>query len=228
MPEKKFELTSPMAIVIAGIVIAAAIVFTNGQKANNAVAGANTEPTVSAASIRPPSANDHIIGSPNAPIVLVEYSDFQCPFCEMIYPTLKKIVDESNGQIAWVYRQFPLTSIHPQANPAANAAECVAAQLGNAGFWKYTETIFANQAQLTPAYSAQVAQKLGADMTKYNQCIANSTYQKVIDTDTAEAEGAGGTGTPYVVVINTKTGKAAPVSGALPYAQILSVIKSVQ
>ncbi len=229
MSETKFQLTSPMAIVIAGIIIAGAIVLTNNHAAAPAQGGQVAgQADISAASIRPPSSNDHIIGSPNAPIVLVEYSDFQCPFCSLIYPTIKKIVDESNGQIAWVYREFPLTSIHPQANPAANAAECIAAQLGNDGFWKYADTVFNNQASLTPAYSASIAKQLGADMTKYNQCIANSTYQKVIDADTAEAEGAGGTGTPYTIVINTKTGKAAPVSGALPYAQIKSVIKSVQ
>ncbi len=91
--------------------------------------------------IRPPSASDHIIGSPTAPIVMVEYSDFQCPYCQMIHPSLQKLVSESNGNIAWVYRNFPLYQIHPQAEPAANAAECIAEQLGNEGFWKYANTL---------------------------------------------------------------------------------------
>lgn len=226
---KKFELSPSVAILIAGVVIAAAIVFTNNSKQPAAQANAGgAAPTVSAGDIRPPSSNDHIIGSPTAPIVLVEYSDFQCPFCQMIYPTLKKIVSESNGQIAWVYREFPLSSIHPQAMPAANAAECIASQLGSAGFWRYADAVFSNQQQLSPAYSRQLAQQFGADMTKYDQCIASSQFQQVIDKDTAEAEAVGGNGTPFTVVINTKTGKAAPVSGALPYAQIMSVIKSLQ
>jgi protein-disulfide isomerase len=227
---KKIELSPSVAILIAGVIIAGAIVFTNSRGQAPAAGGEviAPTPTISAADIRPPMAGEHIIGSPNAPIVLVEYSDFQCPFCSMVHPTIKKIVDESNGKIAWVYRQFPLTSIHPEANPAANASECIAAQLGNAGFWKYEEAVFNNQQQLSPAYSAQLAQQFGADMQKYNTCIAASTYQKNIDADTAEAGAAGGTGTPFTVVINTKTGKAAPVSGALPYAQFMSVIKSVQ
>lgn len=226
--QKPFELTSPMAIVLAGVIIAGAIVFTNSQKGNEAGAAGPAGPTISAASIRPPSVNDHIIGSPTAPIVLVEYSDFQCPFCEIIHSTLKKVVADSNGQIAWVYRHLPLNSIHPQANPAANASECIAAQLGSAGFWNYADAVFAEQSKLSTTFSSQLAERLGVDMQKYAQCMNASTYQKVIDTDAAEAESAGGTGTPFVIVLNTKSGKAAPISGALPYAQIMSVIKSVQ
>jgi protein-disulfide isomerase len=227
--QKKLELSPSVAIIVAGLIIAAAIIFTNHQSAP-AVAANNgaPSPTVDASDIRRPSASEHIIGSANAPIVLIEYSDFQCPFCSMIYPTLKKIVDESNGQIAWVYRQFPLTSIHPLANPAANAAECIAAQLGNTGFWKYADAIFNNQTQLSTAYSAQIAQQLGANMTQYNQCVTNGTYQKNIDADTKEVQSIGGSGTPYVVVLNTKTNKAAVIPGALPYDQAMSVIKSVQ
>lgn len=104
-----------------------------------AIASVNTQGVKSV--IRPPSASDHIIGSPTAPIVLVEYSDFQCPYCQLIHPSLEKLVSESNGQIAWVYRNFPLYQIHPQATPAANAAECIAEQLGNDGFWKFANTL---------------------------------------------------------------------------------------
>ncbi len=92
--------------------------------------------------ITAPSASDHIIGSPTAPIVLVEYSDFQCPYCQMIHPSLQKIVSESNGQVAWAYRYFPLYQIHPQAEPSANAAECISEQLGNDAFWKFANTLF--------------------------------------------------------------------------------------
>jgi protein-disulfide isomerase len=78
-----------------------------------------------AATVRAPSADEHIIGSATAPIVLIEYSDYQCPYCQMIHQTLKQIVGESNGEIAWVYRHFPLYTIHPQAIPAAIASECI-------------------------------------------------------------------------------------------------------
>ena len=227
---KKLELSPSVAILIAGIIIAGAIFFTNNAKPTSAGGEANkpAAQVVDASSIRKPSADDHIIGSPSAPIVLIEYSDFQCPFCEVIYPTLKKIVDESKGQIAWVYRHLPLNSIHPQANPSANASECIAAQLGNNGFWQFAESLFNNQSQLSPAYYTQLAQQLGANMTQFNQCVSASTYQNRIDLDAQEVNSIGGTGTPYVVVLNTKTNKAAVIPGALPYAQAMSVIKSVQ
>lgn len=110
------------------------------EQLKQAVESVNTQGT--ALSIRPPSANDHIIGSATAPIVLVEYSDFQCPYCQMIHESLQKLVSESDGKIAWVYRHLPLYQIHPQAEPAANASECIAEQLGNQAFWQFANTIF--------------------------------------------------------------------------------------
>lgn len=221
------ELTQPVAIIIAGVIIAAAIMFVNLHPAPPAV-GAQPAPTPTNVQIRPPSAQDHRTGSPQATIVLVEYSDFQCPFCSLIHPTLKTIVESSNSTVAWVMREFPLTTIHPNAGPAANAAECIAEQLGDAGFWKFADTMFADQSKISPAYYAQLAKQLGADMTKYNSCFSSSKYQARINQDSAEAQSAGGNGTPFTVVINTKNGKAASVSGALPQPQIESVIKSVQ
>ncbi len=157
MPEEKkpqkFEISSPVAILLSGVLIAAAILFVNAHPAQTtAVADAQQLPT--SVNVSAPSASDHIIGSPTAPIVLVEYSDFQCPYCQMVYPTIKQIVDGSNGQIAWVYREFPLTSIHPQAQPAALAAECISHELGNDAFWKFADTIFADQTKMSPAYYA--------------------------------------------------------------------------
>jgi len=230
--KKKFELSPSAAIIIAGIIIAGTVFAVNRAPANQptlgnaAAAGAAVAPTD--LTIRPPSAEDHIIGSPTAPIVLVEYSDFQCPYCSMVYPTLKKIQAESNGQIALVQRQLPLVSIHPNANPAANAAECIAAQLGSEGYWKFADALFADQSKLSDSYYAQVAQQLGADMNKYRTCTTNKTYQSRIDQDATEAGQSGGNGTPFTVVVNTKTGKMAPASGALPEAQFLSIINSLK
>ena len=227
---KKFELSPSISIIIAGVLIAGAIIFVNQHPATQGtnVAAAAGVPTPTKLTVRPPSTTDHIIGSPTAPIVLVEYSDFQCPFCSIIYPTLKKIVSNSNGQIAWIQRQMPLTSIHPQAEPAANAAECLAAELGNDAYWKYADAIFANQSQLSAAYSAQVAAQLGADPTKFATCVSSQQYKSLIDADSSEAESNGANGTPFTVIVNTKTGKMVPISGALPEAQIVQAINSVK
>ncbi len=226
---KKFELTQPMAILAAGVLVAAAIIFVNLHPAPAADAqqGVVNQP-VATVNVPPPSTSDFIQGSISAPIVLVEYSDFQCPFCSMIYPTLKKITSESNGSIAWVMREYPLYQIHPEAMPAANAAECIADQLGNDGFWKFADTIFNDQSKLGTSYYQQVAQMLGANVAAFNSCVSAQKFSTKINADINDAQANGGNGTPYTVVINTKTGKQYPISGALPYARIMAVINTAK
>ena len=221
----KFELSPSVSILIAGVLIAGAVIFTNTrQSAPAAAVVAGAQAPTAATNVRVPSAQDHIVGSPTAPLVLIEYSDFQCPYCNVVHPTLKRIVEESNGQIAWVYRHLPLESIHPNAKPAAIASECVAEQLGNDGFWKFADIIFGDQSKMSPAYFEQVAIQLGAQKTAYKSCIVSASAAKKVDADSAEAQQNGGQGTPYTVLYD-KRGQVG-VSGALPYDAFTSVIKS--
>lgn len=224
--QKKFELSLPIAIIIAGIIIAIAVIFTSTRPAATPTTGGTG--ATSTAEVSKPTEADHIIGSPTAPIVLIEYADLQCSFCTLIQPTLKKVVAASNGDIAWVYRHFPLYQIHPEAENAANASECVAEQLGSTGFWKFVDTIFTNQASMNTAYYAQVAGLAGVNISTYNACVASKKYQSKIDAQAKEAQSAGAQGTPFIVVLNTKTGKTAVIPGALPEAQVVSVINSVK
>jgi protein-disulfide isomerase len=158
--------------------------------------------------------------------VLIEYSDFQCPYCSLVYPTIKKIIDDSNGQIAWVMRNLPLDSLHPEARPAGLAAECIAEQKGNDGWWAFADDIFGNQQDLgQPRYLA-LAQKLGVNMAQYLSCVSNKKYNDKLDTQSGEAYAAGAQGTPYTVVYGH--GVSVPLSGALPAAQFNAVIKAVQ
>ena len=224
---KSFELSPSVSIIIAGVIIAGAIVYVNTNPSAPAAAGGQQAPAPSAATnVRAPSEQDHIIGSLNAPLVLIEYSDFQCPFCNVVHPTLRRIVDESDGQIAWVYRHLPLESIHPSAKPAAIASECVAEQLGNSGFWKFADIIFANQSKMSADYYVQTAVQLGADKSKFNSCVSSDKYASRVDADTQEAQANGGNGTPYTVLYDKK-GQSG-VSGALPYDMFTSVIKTFQ
>jgi protein-disulfide isomerase len=89
---------------------------------------------------------DYVKGNVSAPVTIVEFSDFQCPFCQRFHPSVQQIVNEYGDQVKWVYKHFPLDQIHPQARPAAEAAECVAEQKGNEGFWEFTDTLFEIQA----------------------------------------------------------------------------------
>jgi protein-disulfide isomerase len=225
MPEeKKFELTPAIAILLAGALIAAAILFVNYGPPQPTVAEGGepiVEPEVSA-----PNAQDYWYGSVDAPIVLVEYSDFQCPYCSSIHPSLKRIVDESDGEIAWVYRHLPLESIHPQALPSALASECIAEQLGSEGFWAFADNMFANQSGMSAARYEALAGELGADVAQFSVCMESQKYLSKVDAQALEAAQNGGTGTPFTVVVKGDT--QIPISGALPYAQLTSVINTVR
>lgn len=89
--------------------------------------------------LSPITTEDHIFGNPDAIVKIVEYSDFECPYCKMFHPTLKRIVTESNGQVAWIYRNWPL---HQHSLEKLTAAECVAKVKGNDAYWKYADLLF--------------------------------------------------------------------------------------
>ena len=88
------------------------------------------------------SESDHVKGSREAKVFLVEYSDYQCPFCKSFHPTAQQALDEYGDDLAWVLRHFPLDTLHPKARPAAEASECVASLGGNDAFWKFTDAAF--------------------------------------------------------------------------------------
>ena len=169
-----------MAIMLGAVIISAAIILV-GRNGASPIAGE------AAVNIRPPSSQDHIIGSPDAPVVIVEYADFQCPYCELVNPVFKRIVAESNGEVAWVFRHLPLESIHPQARPAALAAECVAALGGNDAFWKFADALYANQGELGGALYAREAAELGVDFTQFTDCLNKKLYTSRVDADLSEA-----------------------------------------
>lgn len=86
--------------------------------------------------------SDHYRGNRNARLVIVEYSDFECPFCEQFHPSMEQVMQDYNGEVAWVYRNYPL-SFHPFAQKAAEAAECVAKLSDNDTYWEYADSLFA-------------------------------------------------------------------------------------
>lgn len=87
-------------------------------------------------------ATDNVRGNKNASVVLVEYSDYECPFCYRFHPSMTQVMDEYGDKVAWVYRHFPLVSIHPSAMPSAVAAACVSELEGNDAFWKFSDKLF--------------------------------------------------------------------------------------
>lgn len=162
--------------------------------------------------------DNHVRGDFGAPITLVEFSDFECPFCEKHYPTLKKILNDYQGKVRLVYKHFPL-GFHPNAQKAAEASECADEQ---GKFWAYHDKLFDNQ---PTGYSLekfkQWAKDLGLNTQKFNNCLDADKYAQKVQADYQEGAQKGVNGTPATFV----NGRL--VSGAVPYEAFKSVIDQV-
>ncbi|MEK7514313.1 MAG: thioredoxin domain-containing protein [Patescibacteria group bacterium] len=197
------KISIPGAIVVAGVLIAAAIYFSRFPATS-----VNTQETPSpsaAVEIRKVTANDHLIGSPDAPIILVEFSDTECPFCKQYHATLHTLVNESKDQsLTWVYRHFPIPQLHPKAPREAQALECAAELGGSDGFWKYTDELYRitpSNDGLDPLELPAIATRSGINATAFNTCLESGKYASKVEADRAEAITAGGRGTPFSVVV---------------------------
>lgn len=231
----------PAAIVIAGLLIAGALFASrSGSSTKSSAGGTNVVQAPSQEPASPPSfgsggqedniapisAEDHMRGNPDAAVKLVEFSDLECPFCKRFHPTMQQLVDEYSDQVAWVYRHFPLDQLHSKARKEAEATECANELGGNDGFWAYTDRLF----EITPSNNGlgldqlpQIAEEVGLDRAKFEKCLDSGNYAQHIESDYQDAIASGGRGTPYSILI-AKNGKKFPVSGAVPYSSLKSII----
>lgn len=218
------------SVVVAALFISGAIIAqpSGGNTAQAGGHGAAPSPDATAKELglRDISADDHVRGSRDAKVTIIEFSDFECPFCSRLHPTLKRITEDLDGDVAWVYRHFPLSSIHRNATPAAIASECVAEVAGNDSFWQFADTVFENQGDLSAAVLERYAVQAGADANVYRSCITRDDVRKEVLVDGSEAQGAGGRGTPFAVVVS-ENGDAVPFSGAIPYETVRSLVESL-
>lgn len=170
------------------------------------------------------SSERNIYGSSKAAVTIVEFSDYQCPYCSRLHPTLGEIVDESEGTIAWEYRHLPL-SIHPLAMPAAVLAECLAKEKGNKAFWEFTDMVFANQTGLSEDFLDTTAIELGLSQADVIECESDPGIKAQIISDMTASETLGGSGTPFsVIVYPDNTYKT--VSGAVPKEAWIELLSS--
>jgi protein-disulfide isomerase/Skp family chaperone for outer membrane proteins len=154
-------------------------------------------------------------GSANAPVTIVEFSDFECPYCGALFPTLKQVEKEYGDKIRVVYRQFPLTNIHPYAQKAAEASLCANDQKH---FWEFHDSMFGNQRELSVADLKQRAVDMKLDSAAFNQCLDSGKHAAAVQKDVQEGARAGVTGTP-ALFINGRL-----LSGNQPLAGIKEVI----
>lgn len=208
----------------ASPVLAAGNQVANGQAAAQQAAG--QVPTAANITVRDVDPkNDHIRGNAKAKITIVEYSDFECPFCKRFHNTMQQVMDTYGDDVRWVYRQFPIDGLHAQARTEALASECAAEQ---GKFWEFADLIFARTngndsldlSQL-PAYATE----LGLNVNQFNECLSTKKYAQAVQEDEADATAAGARGTPYSVLIGPN-GEKIPISGAQPFATVEAAIKS--
>ncbi|MEG4025716.1 MULTISPECIES: thioredoxin domain-containing protein [unclassified Microcoleus] len=157
-------------------------------------------------------------GSASQQIVLLEFSDFQCPFCARAYDTVKQFMAKHQDKVTLAYKHFPLTSIHPQALPAAKAA-WAAGQQGK--FWEYYSALFEGQKELGEPLYGSIAQKLNLKLDKFNTDRNSPAAEAAIGKDVQLAQQLGIEGTPFFIM-NGQT-----FSGAIELSEMESILASV-
>jgi protein-disulfide isomerase len=147
-------------------------------------------------------------GPVGAPIELVEFSDFECPFCLRAHPTVKEVLASYGNKIHFVYRHYPLASIHPHARAAAEASQCAAEQ---SQFWAYHDMLFADPTHLTDADLKTRATQLKLNTTQFNACVDSHKYKADVDTDVMAGDEVGVTGTPMFFINGRLLDGAQPI-----------------
>lgn len=219
MEENKKNLGLPIAIVIAGILIAGAVIYSTGSsKPETKQAPSDTSTSqVKLEAMNPVSSSDHILGNPDAKIVMVEYSDLECPYCKVFQTTGHALFTKygTSSDMAWVFRNFPLDkpvtepdgtvfTLHSKAGTEAQASECAASIGGNTAFWNYIDKIYS----ITPSNNGldlsllpKTAANLGLDQTKFQNCLSSSQTKSAVDAQYQNGVNIGIEGTPFLVLV---------------------------
>jgi protein-disulfide isomerase len=222
-------------VILAGLMISGSILYVSKQSfaidgnrnAGGVPVAAKDNPNVPAQDIilAPVTEKDWVRGDRGAKVTIVEFSDTECPFCKRIHPTFGKIVKDYKGKVNWVYRHAPLAQLHSKAAKESEALECSGDQKGNDGFWKYTDALYEKTPSnngLDVAELPKIAQSVGLDVSKFNDCLASGKYAAKVAESLKQAEAAGMQGTPYSIIVSSD--KKIPLSGAVPESAIKAVI----
>jgi protein-disulfide isomerase len=189
--------------------------LTNQELVNNVKpTDSGPDPTTSKVDIQVAD-SDHIRGDKNAKVTIVEFSDFQCPFCQRFHNTMKQVMETYPGKVRWVYKHFPLDSIHPYARKAAEASECASEQ---GKFWEYADKLYEKQREIKPENFETFAKEVGLNVSKFNDCLNSGKYASKVNADYQAGLKAGVRGTPG----NFINGQSVP--GAQPFENIKRII----
>jgi protein-disulfide isomerase len=215
----KREYVVPAAIIFAGIIISFAIYAVRHHTAD--LSNGNPE------AVRAVSSNDHVLGNPSAPVVFIEYADIDSEYSKTFQPVMDQLLQTygATGNVAWVYRHFPLDPTSDSESDA-EAAECVASLGGTHDFFAFVdavETAAPGDAQFSPADYDQVVTSLGLASGSFDGCMTAHTYQKKVLADAQNAALIGATGSPYTILL-IKGLKPEVISGAVPYETAKQIV----
>lgn len=237
--------STPVAILIGSLIISLAILINGGIiRFKGLTAKPTTSPTQQLPQATPSDSSlakvsiddDPILGDKNAKLTIVEFSDYECPFCkrsfEQLLPQLKKNYIDT-GKLRLVYRDLPL-SFHQNAHKEAEAAECARAQGGDRVYFEYHDQMFtettSNGTGLSLDQLPVIAQNLGLNVSQFQQCLDSGEYKDEVDKDIADAEKAGATGTPTWFIGKTTDNKemeGTRIVGAQPFSAFQPVIDNL-
>jgi len=219
MDEQNNKFLIPAAVVFAGVIIAVAVIYSVKSPSQNA--NVDNEKTATLAALPQISSNDFVLGDQNAPVTIIEYSDFQCPFCGKFFKETESVLREKyikTGKVKFIYRNFAF--LGQESFWAANAARCAGEQ---GKFWQYHDYLYSNQSgENQGAFSKDnlksFAAALGLDKEKFNSCLDSEKYTDLIQKETEAGGRSGVQGTPA----NFINGTLYP--GALPAATFTQII----
>jgi protein-disulfide isomerase len=154
-------------------------------------------------------------GSPQAPVTIIEFSDYQCPFCKRAQPTLRLVAAKYGERVAFAYRDFPLDDIHPEARIAAESAHCAADQ---GKYWEYHDALFALSPVLGRDKLNEAARQTGLNESAFSACVDARKYKPLVERDAAEGQRLGVDGTPAFFI------NGVSLTGAVPLAEFEKII----
>lgn len=212
----------PGAIIIAGLIISIGIYAVRTDESPKIGAGS---PELT----RPVSPIDHIMGNPQAPVKLVEYADIDSEYSKEFQATMEQVMSEyaPGGQVAWVYRHFPLLDQHAAAASHAEAAECAAYLGDNDAFWRFIDALQVaapGATEFPVAGYRGVAEGLGLPLTQFEECLTSGRFTKKVYDDSTNAIQAGAEGAPYTVLM-IEGQEPVGIQGSLPYEDLKKVIE---
>jgi protein-disulfide isomerase len=170
---------------------------------------------------RPALDSDHILGNPNAEISLIEYTDFECPFCKTFHETAHKLVEAYDGKVNWIFRHYPLGFHNPAAQKEAEASECVAELGGQDAFWKFADALYANSGLngkgIEPEKFLTLVDEAGVKRDEFQACLDSGKHTNRVQQNFNDGSNSGITGTPGNILLSNRTGEIRLKAGAFPF-----------